>query len=191
MAEFARKKKKVCMMCTGKTVDYKDPETLKRYTNEKGNIIFSVPKLELCVQKDSVCEGYVEVICQEACFCKVRNQNIRVGTKLAHNDYIILSHTIIELAFVTHNRIHNNQQILFRLIIDKLFYNINLSRIYHEARRNAIKAETEFIPDVNRLLHIIGGIENIKLTKVQCIGYQRCWQRSNIDSFCRQYRNHG
>ena len=31
MAEFARKKKKVCMMCTGKTVDYKDPETLKRY----------------------------------------------------------------------------------------------------------------------------------------------------------------
>ena len=39
MAEFARKKKKVCMMCTGKTVDYKDPETLKRYTNEKGKIV--------------------------------------------------------------------------------------------------------------------------------------------------------
>ena len=39
MAEFNRRKKKVCMMCTGKTVDYKDVETLKRYTNEKGKIV--------------------------------------------------------------------------------------------------------------------------------------------------------
>ena len=39
MAEFNRKKKKVCAMCTGKTVDYKDPETLKRYINEKGKIV--------------------------------------------------------------------------------------------------------------------------------------------------------
>ena len=39
MAEFYRKKKKVCMMCTGKTVDYKEPETLKRYINEKGKIL--------------------------------------------------------------------------------------------------------------------------------------------------------
>ena len=40
MAEFNNKrKKKVCMMCTGKTVDYKDPETLKRYINEKGKIV--------------------------------------------------------------------------------------------------------------------------------------------------------
>ena len=36
MAEFNRRKKKVCMMCAGKTVDYKDVETLRRYTNEKG-----------------------------------------------------------------------------------------------------------------------------------------------------------
>ena len=27
------------MMCTGKTVDYKDPETLRKYTNEKGKIV--------------------------------------------------------------------------------------------------------------------------------------------------------
>ena len=27
------------MMCTGKKVDYKDPETLKRYINEKGKIL--------------------------------------------------------------------------------------------------------------------------------------------------------
>lgn len=39
MAEFYRKKKKVCMMCTGKTVNYKDPESLKRYINEKGKIL--------------------------------------------------------------------------------------------------------------------------------------------------------
>ena len=39
MAEFNRRKKKVCMMCTGKTVDYKDPETLRRYVNEKGKIV--------------------------------------------------------------------------------------------------------------------------------------------------------
>ena len=39
MAEFNRRKKKVCAMCTGKTVDYKDVETLKKYTNEKGKIV--------------------------------------------------------------------------------------------------------------------------------------------------------
>ncbi len=39
MAEFYRKKKKVCMLCTGKTVDYKEPETLKKYINEKGKIV--------------------------------------------------------------------------------------------------------------------------------------------------------
>ena len=26
-------------MCTGATVDYKNPETLKRYVNEKGKIV--------------------------------------------------------------------------------------------------------------------------------------------------------
>ena len=40
MAEFYRKKKKVCQMCTGKSVDYKDVETIKRYiSNEKGKIL--------------------------------------------------------------------------------------------------------------------------------------------------------
>lgn len=39
MAEFGRRKKKVCMMCTGATVDYKNPETLRRYVNEKGKIV--------------------------------------------------------------------------------------------------------------------------------------------------------
>ena len=39
MAEFNRRKKKVCAMCTGKTIDWKDPETLKKYINEKGKIL--------------------------------------------------------------------------------------------------------------------------------------------------------
>ncbi len=39
MAEFYKKKKKVCYMCTGKNIDYKDVETLKRYINDKGKIL--------------------------------------------------------------------------------------------------------------------------------------------------------
>lgn len=40
MAEFYRKKKKVCQMCAGKPVDYKDVETIKRYiSNDKGKIL--------------------------------------------------------------------------------------------------------------------------------------------------------
>ena len=39
MAEFFRKKKKVCQMCAGKSVDYKDLEILRKYINEKGKIL--------------------------------------------------------------------------------------------------------------------------------------------------------
>ena len=39
MAEFYRKKKKICMMCAGKTISYKEPEALKKYINEKGKIV--------------------------------------------------------------------------------------------------------------------------------------------------------
>ena len=39
MSEFYKKKKKVCYMCTGKDINYKDVETLKRYTNDKGKIL--------------------------------------------------------------------------------------------------------------------------------------------------------
>ena len=38
MAEFFRKKKKVCYMCTGKNIDYKDVETLKRFVSPNGKI---------------------------------------------------------------------------------------------------------------------------------------------------------
>ena len=40
MAEFFRKKKKVCQMCAGKTVDYKDVDAIKRYvSSDKGKIL--------------------------------------------------------------------------------------------------------------------------------------------------------
>ena len=39
MAEFYRKKKKICYMCAGKNVNYKDVEILKKYINEKGKIL--------------------------------------------------------------------------------------------------------------------------------------------------------
>ena len=39
MAEFYKKKKKVCYMCTGKDIDYKDVELLKRFVSANGKII--------------------------------------------------------------------------------------------------------------------------------------------------------
>lgn len=39
MAEFYRKKKKICQMCTGKDVDYKEVMHVSRYINEKGKIL--------------------------------------------------------------------------------------------------------------------------------------------------------
>ena len=38
MAEFFRKKKKVCFMCAGHDVNYKDVETLKMYIASNGKI---------------------------------------------------------------------------------------------------------------------------------------------------------
>jgi small subunit ribosomal protein S18 len=34
-----RRKKKVCQMCAGKSVDYKDVDIVRRYTNEKNKIV--------------------------------------------------------------------------------------------------------------------------------------------------------
>lgn len=40
MAEFYRKKKKICQMCAGKSVDYKDAEIIKKYiSNESKKIL--------------------------------------------------------------------------------------------------------------------------------------------------------
>ena len=38
-AEFFRKKKKICQMCAGKGVDYKDVAIVSKYINEKGKIL--------------------------------------------------------------------------------------------------------------------------------------------------------
>lgn len=40
MAEFYRKKRKVCQMCIGKGVDYKDLDIIKKYISlDKGKIL--------------------------------------------------------------------------------------------------------------------------------------------------------
>jgi len=40
MAEYFKKKKKVCQMCAGKDVDYKDVEVMKKYISaDKGKIL--------------------------------------------------------------------------------------------------------------------------------------------------------
>ena len=39
MAEFYRKKKRICQMCAGKDVDYKDVNIINKYINEKGKIV--------------------------------------------------------------------------------------------------------------------------------------------------------
>lgn len=40
MAEFYRKKKKICQMCAGKDVNYKDAEIIKKYISaDKGKIL--------------------------------------------------------------------------------------------------------------------------------------------------------
>ena len=39
MAEFYRKRKKVCQMCAGKDVNYKDVDIVKKYINESGKML--------------------------------------------------------------------------------------------------------------------------------------------------------
>ena len=39
MAEFHRKKKRICQMCAGKSVDYKDVMIVSKYINEKGKLL--------------------------------------------------------------------------------------------------------------------------------------------------------
>lgn len=39
MAEMYRRKKKVCQLCLGKTIDYKDVDIIRKYINEKGKIL--------------------------------------------------------------------------------------------------------------------------------------------------------
>ena len=39
MAEFYRKKKKICQMCAGKSIDYKDVPIITKYITEKGKIV--------------------------------------------------------------------------------------------------------------------------------------------------------
>ena len=39
MAEFYRRRKKICQMCAGKDVDYKDVDIVKKYISDNGKIL--------------------------------------------------------------------------------------------------------------------------------------------------------
>ena len=39
MKEFYPRKKKICQMCAGKSVDYKDTMIINKYINDKGKIL--------------------------------------------------------------------------------------------------------------------------------------------------------
>ena len=39
MKEFYPRKKKICQMCAGKSIDYKDVPIITKYINEKGKIL--------------------------------------------------------------------------------------------------------------------------------------------------------
>ena len=39
MGEFYQKKKKVCQLCTGRPLDYKDQMSMSKLINEKGKIL--------------------------------------------------------------------------------------------------------------------------------------------------------
>ena len=39
MAEFYQRKKKVCQMCIGNSIDYKNAQVMSKYVNEKGKIL--------------------------------------------------------------------------------------------------------------------------------------------------------
>ena len=39
MAEFRKKRKKVCHMCLGKSVDYKDVNVMLKYISDNGKIL--------------------------------------------------------------------------------------------------------------------------------------------------------
>jgi len=39
MGEFYPRKKKICQMCAGKSVDYKDVQIISKYINDQGKIL--------------------------------------------------------------------------------------------------------------------------------------------------------
>ena len=50
MAEFYRKKKKVCQLCAGKQVNYKDVDTIKKYVDREKHKILPRRVTGLCAK---------------------------------------------------------------------------------------------------------------------------------------------
>ena len=88
MAEFYRKKKKICQMCAGKSVDYKDPEILRKYINEKGKIL---PR-----RVTGACSKHQRHIAQQV--KRARNDSITSIYKVINRKY-----TLCMLSFLLNN----------------------------------------------------------------------------------------
>ena len=59
MAEFYRKKKKICQMCAGKTVDYKD-DIIKKYVNNDTKKILPRRMTGACAKHQRYIAGEVK-----------------------------------------------------------------------------------------------------------------------------------
>ena len=74
MAEFYRKKKKICQMCAGKSVDYKDPEILRKYIN--CNILRStIIKVAHHGSKTSSTKEFIKAVNPQCAFIGVGQNN--------------------------------------------------------------------------------------------------------------------
>ena len=61
MAEFFKKRKKICYMCAGKDIDYKDVEILRKYINEKGKILPRTPKTYCITNQKSKINCFITI----------------------------------------------------------------------------------------------------------------------------------
>ena len=80
-----------------------------------------------------------------------------------------------ELLKNTKTRFEHNSDAIFAK------YDINLPQVHHKPCRDTIKLKTQFMPDIHCPVHIIGSIQNIKLTEIKGIGHKRSRQRSYIN----------
>ena len=61
MAERFRKKKKICQMCAGKSVDYTDVEIIKKYISADKGKILHVLIIVVCFNQKLLFAGYFKM----------------------------------------------------------------------------------------------------------------------------------
>ena len=101
MAEFYRKKKKICQMCAGKSVDYKDVAIINKYINEKAKTLGIKPidiKNQLgenysFADIDRSCEKFKQYSLNLSKLPFTESQNIRIKAKAQKDPIIPTSRT--------------------------------------------------------------------------------------------------